>query len=320
MLTMTLFIKNKSQKGYIIQQWMQESLFSDVENSRADLFITINEWKKITNPNLTVLGEEVYDNWEINEFNVLDTVLASGIDRSGQTQFLDRVITERRRSLSYTDPKASPDKANNVFELDLTNFLDTNNANGLLDSLTLNYGTSSNNRPDIYVLMGRIRKDASFELDDTFEEELSSKSLGTALWNYGVSWNTIDSFSFEYKKIDGGSGSCTIQDRDIDIEWCNAVSIRDYLTNSTFDLDRYFYRLFLVFGTEAGDNNGVPFKISSPNGSFWVGNLDYGDLTILTPNNSKRRFIIESSSKNSSLPYLVYSLWVKGEVQLGEGE
>lgn len=306
-----LFVISKEITLQKTSRSLIESSFTNINIVEGELRTSLNQGRRITNPQLTQLWQERYDDGSFNEFNVLEQIVWSNQeDIAGQVQFLDRVITERRRNLERRGMEA-PDKANNVFEIDLVDFLDNEGTRqGSLSNVTLDFWTSNTNTPSMYVLIGRTRKNQTLVLDEAFEEDLARR----VVWGGGIS-NTQD-FAFDFRRVDGYSGACTISDQDTGLNWCRRYPITDFISNQAFDLDRYFYKIFLVFWTTPQNVRGVPFKLTSPTGSFGLGNLTFWDLTVITPNNTKRRFIIESNERNSSLPYLVYNLWVRGQINL----
>ena len=155
------FIKSKEASIWKINSSLTQWIISDVESARGDLMIRIDEGKQITNPKLQVLWKEIYDDGSINEYNTIEAVLGwtnDSLSNSDKIQFIDRVITHRRKKLEFINSSDSPDKANNVFELDLVNFLDNNQINqGRLGESTLSYGTKASNTPDVYILLWRIK-------------------------------------------------------------------------------------------------------------------------------------------------------------------
>lgn len=314
-----LVVKYKHHASIIKTEQAYQSLISWIDSWKQDLLIKNAEWKRISNPKLENLGKETYDDGVDNLFNIIEWVSKTEGDNSNELQYLDKLITNKTPALSILTWKNAPSKRNNVFEIDLIDFIDNDwNFVWNLHNMTINWGTSNENTPDFYILLWRIKKNATINLDNNYLINLS-KIQAWQGWNqYWNSWTDLDNFAFDYVRIPGSWWSCTTGSPDFDlwINWCKKASINDFLSNNDFDLNNYFYKMYLVFWIKDNNLSNVPFKLTSSDWIFGLWNITNLDVTILTPNNTKRRVILKVSNKNNILPYLVYSLWVKWQIHL----
>lgn len=323
-LVTVIFFTVKYQEKQVLEiaNNINNEIKGDINMARADLKEKLSRGKEITNYKLNNFGETKYDDGTVSEFDIIDKLSNKDGINIDKTQFIDRLITSRRTSLSFVWEKRTPWKINNTFRLELVKFLDdTNRSVWRLNDLTLYYWTSRENTPDVYILINRIKKDKTLNLDDTWESSFSKQKFGQGRYLYWKSWNIKDLFSLDFKKIPGSrTWHCPYHDSDLNVDWCKRINFNDFLSNDSFDLNNYFYNVYLVFWNTKDRKDKVPFKVTSPSGVFWLGNFKYSDVTLLTDDNTKKRFIIESSaswdwSDGGVLPYLVYSLWVSWDLK-----
>lgn len=328
--TIYIYISYKDHQMSLLEKNYQEAIKTNTVSWKEDLLAKINDSKFTTNPKLTQAWKQSYDVWTSDLYNTIDNVSNSSIDdwwtSIDATQMIDKIITNRTTSITRLW-ESEPNKKNNVFEIDLVNFLknDWSAANSLvwawiLSDLKLEWGTTPSNLTDTYLVMTRVKKNSSIVLDNTFEEALSKKQFWV-VWQYTTEDTAINNLSVDYKKLKWSS--CVwITDPDVPVStfwWCQKADLYDILSNTNFDLQHYLYKVFIVFWqTDAWNNwsdSETPFKIYSDiNWTFWVGNFAQADVTLLTGENVKKRVFIKTSTKNSVLPYLIYSLWVKWKI------
>jgi len=314
-----LVIKARHNASIIKTKQAYESLISDVDSAKQDVLIKNKEWKRISNPKLEVLWQETYDNWWTNIFNILEWVSKWEADSSDEIQFLDKLITNKTPELKILSWKNAPSKINNVFEIDLIDFINNDWLNVTnIAWMNIDWGTTPWNTPDFYLLLGRIKKNATIDLNEDYMLELSKIRAWKHLSQYTKTNSNLDNYAFDYLKIPWPGGECTTWSYDYDLwfNWCSSVTINDFLSNEDFDLANYFYKMYLVFWIQDLDQPQIPFKLTSSNWVFGLWNITNLDVTILTPNNTKRRVILKTANKNNVLPYLVYSLWVRGKINL----
>lgn len=320
--TIYIYVVYKDYQMSLLQKNYQEAIKTDIKSGRQDVLMKINDSKFITNTKLQSFWIQKYDDWTQDTFNTIDNLAWLSSDEwvtaMEATQMLDKIITNRTTSLTRLG-EAEPNKKNNVFEIDLVNFLKNDNTlkNNLdIHDLKLEWGTVSTNTPDVYIIMARIKKNSVITLDDNFEELMSRKNFWVT-GQYWRSWTSNDNMAVDYKKVLWGwCGMFSDPDiPDPSFFWCKRVDIYDLLSNTSFDLNNYIYKIFIVFWqTDTGDSE-TPFKVFSDiNGTFWVWNFVQADVTLLTSENVKRRVFINTATKNNILPYLIYSLWVKEKI------
>lgn len=314
-----LVVKYKHNASITKAMQAEQSLISWITSWKQDLLIKNAEGKRISNPKLEVLWKETYDDGTESLFNIIEWVEKSEWDNSDELQYIDKLITNKTPWLNVLSWKDAPSKINNVFEIDLIDFIDNDwNFVWNLNDMVIDWGTANWNTPDFYVLLWRIKKNSTINLDSNYLIDLSKIQAWQGWSQYWTTWNDLNNFAFDYVKIPWAWWSCTTWtfDKDLWFSWCKQVSINDFLSNNDFDLNNYFYKMYLVFWLTDSSDASVPFKLTSSDWIFWLGNITNLDVTILTPNNTKRRVVLKVSNKNNILPYLVYSLWVKGEVKL----
>jgi len=314
-----LSVQLKNKESIIKSQEIYEWIISDVESPKEDSLAKSRNWQTISNIKLTSLWKEQFDDWTENLFNTIEWLNKTEWNAADSIQYLDRLITNKTNNLTFLwDKDKKPSKINNVFELDLTKFIDNdNNVVGNLSNITINWWTELANTPDIYVIMGRMKKNTIINLDNFANIDVAQNIVA---WDgtpqFWKSSSVLDSYSFDYIKLNGWDCSSGEEDKDYGFYRCKRIGVNDFLSNDDFDLNGYFYKVFLVFWFTDTQNESTPFKVTSSDWIFWVWNFQNIDATILTPNNTKRRILIKTSTKNNILPYLIYSLWVRGEINM----
>lgn len=311
-----MFIKFKYKDTLVKSEQTYNTLISNIDSWKQDLLIKQREGKRISNPTLTQLWEETYDDWTINFFNVIDWLQNNSEINADKIVFLDKIITNKTSELKILNDNL-PSKINNVFEIEITDFIDNDwNFNWTLSNLKIDWGTNFNNTPDFYIILSRIKKNATINVDDNYLIDLSKKEFWQSTTNYWIWNNDLDNFAFDYVKVNSNWICSWPVDKDYWFNWCKSTTINDFLSNSSFNTNNYFYKMYFVFWFIDWEEINTPFRITSSDWLFWLWNIENLDVTLLTPNNAKRRIIIKSSNKNNVLPYLVYSLWVKWQVEL----
>jgi len=325
--TLLMFVVYKDNQMRLLENTYEEYSKLDLESGKQSILGNISDNKFITNSKLNKFGEQTFDNnngrsWGTSTYETIEDVLSIADEWDNamdNTQIIDKIVSNKTTNITRIG-KDSPNKQNNLFEIDLINFYkkDLSVEQNIIpkNDLTLLWGTDSN-RSDIYLVMSRIKKWVEIDLDESYELNYAKKKFWIG-WQYWNSGSNNDNLSIDYIKLDGTSSCLNILDPDVpdpNFKWCQKTNIIDILSNTELNINNYVYKIFLVFWKDNNSLNEAPFKIySDTNGSFWVGNLVQADLTLLTSNNLKRRIFINTSTKNNVLPYILYSLWVKDEI------
>lgn len=358
--TLFTFVIYKEALSMKLQDGFNDSMKVNTTAGRQSLLSLFNRWDTITNTSLDQVGSYTTDQkrvtwWSVSNsrtdaFGVIDdiTSLDSNFDPNTNTVILDQIVTNRMPSVSRYGWDGEPDKQNNVFEIDLVDFINdygqfqrkiTN-----VNDLKIYWGTAPENTPSLYVIMARVEKNATINVNEDYNVNTAKRLYGLeGFWvtdpRHTPSGPDIDKMWVNYIKLDGTingttgatTWSCSNQNEDPDIlikntwqwfSWCKSYNLTDILkwtTDRSIDLEKYNYKVFLVFGQTKYDDQSVPFKIvSEETGKFWVGNLVQGDITLVTWGNTKSRVVIQKSTKNNVMPYLIWNLWTRWRIVLDE--
>lgn len=324
LLTVFVYITYKDHQMNFLEKNYQEAIKTNVESGKQDILAKINDRKSTTNPKFLEAWKWTYDDGTWDTYNTINNFVALDTDEwvtsLEATQLLDKIVTNRTTSVTRLW-EYEPSKKNNVFEIDLVNFLKNDwslKNNLILWDLKLYWWTVNTNTPDMYIVMSRIKKNSTITLDTAFEVAMAKKNFWS-LWQYWTSWVWVDNMAVDYKRIVWWAcwSYLDVDIPDPSFRWCKKTDLFDILSNTNLDLNNYIYKVFIVFWqTDTGDSE-TPFKVfSDVNWTFWVWNFVQADVTMMTWENVKKRVFINTATKNNILPYLVYSLWVKWKIEM----
>lgn len=318
-----LYIKAKQVTMITLENNYNQYQQTNVNSAKQNLMDSISRGDQITNTSLNTLGKTQLDSWVNDTFWVIDNIASLGNEWTTameNTVILDKIITSRLPQVSRVGDQQTPNKENNVFELDLVNFLTplwTLQNTVYANDLKLRWWTDDNDTPDVYLVMTRVKKNEVIKLDSLYEEWISKLK-------YGETWIASSSSKLGVNYIKIPKKPCqAIQDIDIpdpSFKWCNETTIFDIVAgNGEFDLQNYNYKAFLIFWHTDSNDWSTPFKVFSDiNGTFGVGNIVNADITLANWDNTKRRIAISTTNKNNILPYMIYTLWTTWKIVLPE--
>lgn len=324
-ISIFFFVKYKDTQMNILVSNYENAIKTNLNNWKQDILTKIENRNFITNSSLSKFWEQTYDDNTTDTYNIINDIIWATDEWTlwlEEVNIIDKTITNRTWNFERLWEQ-EPDKQNNIFEIDLVNFLDTDWSEKDTISywdLELRWWTSPSNTSDVFLVMWRLKKNSTISLDSLYNQEISKLS-GWTVSEFWTSWNDTDLFSVNYQRLEGGNSGCsfTIDDSiwDPNFRWCKTVPIEDILSWWNLNLRDYNYKLYLVFALNDTDKELTPFKLENTDSwRFWVWNFVQADLTLLTWDNTKRRVYLNASTKNNVLSYLLYSLQAKGKIIL----